>query len=1283
MVSLLRGAAPRLSTIVLVLLALVLAGVPNASAAPAHPAGGVVHVTILPDGSLSTNTAPISVSGNTYTLTADMNGTIVDERNGSVLNGAGHDLNSTGAGASALTLLTVSDVQVNDFLITNATHAISVNSSATATLNQITSRDFAGADTAVQIGNSTGVTVGNSTLASGASYGVHVFQSSSVRVQDDNLSASHGVQLDQVTGSAIVGDLAYRVPTTYGFGAISVLDSVHAYIRGNNVSGDSNAIFLYQTTGVTLLSNSANDSNSYAIFAEGSSFLNVTDNYAEHDYRALFLEGVENASLYHDSLQLNYPSSLSTYGIYLSYTSNVVGAGINASGHEYGLYTYAATNVTLSSLNLTYSTGYGACEEYSSNLRLSHSELGYSDYPIYTYGPISAVAFLADNVSYATSGVGVYLEGGGTVIGGENVGNEYGIYAYYALAPVLLEGVNISTTNVSGSVDVYAVGSSSLTVEGGNLSYAEYGIYTGYTAAVSVNGTHLWDLRYGTYEYSSDGMVRFDNVTFHDPAQYFSSSVGIYDEYSSQLQVWGGSFTGTDYGVESDWTGSVTVQDTTLRSITDYGIYTEYIVNVSIAGVRGYGPWAPTGSASRSSASGFGDYASTRVRLQDSYFQGWEYAVWGDYEASFSVVNVSTPGSAFGVYPYYTAQALVSDSNLNGDNISLDFWGVNSLTVVNNTATSDTADAAYFGYDLGGNVADNHFTGSKGYALWVYSSLNLVLNGNNDSGAGGYALAIDSSQNITAVGNDLSNSYWGFELNNSSTIQLVGNRLAADTWAFSLNNSTGLLAYHNNFIRDGPVLFKGSSSANRWNDSYPIGGNYWSAYTGKDNFKGPGQNVPGSDGIGDTPYVIAAGIAVDHYPLMQAWSEHTITFVEYGLPAGTPWSITLNGTLLSGTGASLAYLQTNGAWTAYSYTVGGIAGYRPTQASGNGTYQQANIVIPVYFRIVNYTVTFAEVGLPTGTSWGVSISYANANVTGNGTLLSLPAANGTWSYRPLLVNGYRTSGGSVTVNGADVNLTVTFTPVVYAVTFVPLGLPSGTNWSVTLGSTTLTNLTGPITFSQPNGTYRYSVGPVSGFVAPPNGTLSVLDGPVQLDVSFAASYAVSFGETGLPSGQSWSITVSGLTQNGVVVKATTLAGTTSGLSLDLAGGFYYYTVGSVAGYNSTPSSGSFSVSGSPASISIQFTKPTPSTPPTTSSPSGLSGLDWALIAVVIVLAILALIGWTRGRRPAKESSPPGWSGPPPTTPTSVAPGPSPGGGEAAPASGVPGEGATPPEQPAQ
>jgi parallel beta-helix repeat protein len=84
--------------------------------------------------------------------------------------------------------------------------------------------------------------------------------------------------------------------------------------------------------------------------------------------------------------------------------------------------------------------------------------------------------------------------------------------------------------------------------------------------------------------------------------------------------------------------------------------------------------------------------------------------------------------------------------------------------------------------------------------------------------------------------------------------------------------SSGSLIYHNNFTNNAEQVHISMPAANIWDDGYPSGGNYWSDYAGVDLKKGPNQNEHGSDGIGDTSYVIDANNR-DRYPFMSPWTS--------------------------------------------------------------------------------------------------------------------------------------------------------------------------------------------------------------------------------------------------------------------------------------------------------------------------------------------------------------------------------------------------------------------------
>ena len=73
-------------------------------------------------------------------------------------------------------------------------------------------------------------------------------------------------------------------------------------------------------------------------------------------------------------------------------------------------------------------------------------------------------------------------------------------------------------------------------------------------------------------------------------------------------------------------------------------------------------------------------------------------------------------------------------------------------------------------------------------------------------------------------------------------------------------------------------------------------------------------------------------------------------------------------------------------------------------------------------------------------------------------------------------------------------------------------------------------------------------------------------------------YFVTFSEAGLPAGTLWSVTLGGSTESA----------TNASMSFDELNGTYAYTVGAVAGYSSTPSSGNVTVAGSSPTVRVTF-----------------------------------------------------------------------------------------------
>jgi len=137
-------------------------------------------------------------------------------------------------------------------------------------------------------------------------------------------------------------------------------------------------------------------------------------------------------------------------------------------------------------------------------------------------------------------------------------------------------------------------------------------------------------------------------------------------------------------------------------------------------------------------------------------------------------------------------------------------------------------------------------------------------------------LLYDSSSNCVVGNNITENARFGIQFSQSSGNSIVGNNIIGNNVSGIYLDSPNNLIYHNNFIDNTAQVSMAMAGANVWDDGYPSGGNYWSDYNGTDLHSDTYQNQTGSDGIGDTGYVIDEN-NTDNYPLMGVFSDFKAT----------------------------------------------------------------------------------------------------------------------------------------------------------------------------------------------------------------------------------------------------------------------------------------------------------------------------------------------------------------------------------------------------------------------
>ena len=159
--------------------------------------------------------------------------------------------------------------------------------------------------------------------------------------------------------------------------------------------------------------------------------------------------------------------------------------------------------------------------------------------------------------------------------------------------------------------------------------------------------------------------------------------------------------------------------------------------------------------------------------------------------------------------------------------------------------------------------------------------------------------------------------------------------------------------HHNNIVNGSDYTGYDVGDAGIWDDGYPSGGNFWSDYSGTDIFTGSNQDIPGSDGIGDTPYTAILGITQDNYPLMQPYDcEPPISRME---PISPYWhnssSLTINANASDNnaiTNVTLWYRYSPdnsswGNWTSYGTDSVSLWSWDFDFPNGGGFYEFGSI----------------------------------------------------------------------------------------------------------------------------------------------------------------------------------------------------------------------------------------------------------------------------------------------------------------------------------------------------
>jgi len=183
-------------------------------------------------------------------------------------------------------------------------------------------------------------------------------------------------------------------------------------------------------------------------------------------------------------------------------------------------------------------------------------------------------------------------------------------------------------------------------------------------------------------------------------------------------------------------------------------------------------------------------------------------------------------------------------------------------------------------YSQGNIICWNNISNNKN-GIWIEKSFNNHVYQNNFTNNEWYSIKLAYSQNNIIEQNNLIKNEWGISMESCKNNIIINNNIEENQIGVFIKEAFNNSIYGNNFLENGKQVLVNytesiAGSSNIWNHDYPLGGNYWSDYNGFDKYFGPYQNESGSDGIGDTSYIIDKN-NVDNYPLMGIISTFNVS----------------------------------------------------------------------------------------------------------------------------------------------------------------------------------------------------------------------------------------------------------------------------------------------------------------------------------------------------------------------------------------------------------------------
>jgi parallel beta-helix repeat protein len=245
--------------------------------------------------------------------------------------------------------------------------------------------------------------------------------------------------------------------------------------------------------------------------------------------------------------------------------------------------------------------------------------------------------------------------------------------------------------------------------------------------------------------------------------------------------------------------------------------------------------------------------------------------------AHFVLRHLKFVGAGDAIWLTGVANASIENCSFVSGNVNM--FTLRNIRLVDNTFNSGAGVSIGSGWvgdwlwpgDLNSNITimRNSIYGFGYSGIDIRNADNVTVLSNTIENCTNTGLGLSNSQDVLASDNILRDNYFSVGIFDCDGVTLVANQIiGSKAWGFSQASNDNVVIHHNNFINNSVPWYPGNAEGTGFWIEYPYGGNYWENYSAPDILSGPDQNMTGSDGILDEPFVINDTYSlVDRYPL--------------------------------------------------------------------------------------------------------------------------------------------------------------------------------------------------------------------------------------------------------------------------------------------------------------------------------------------------------------------------------------------------------------------------------